>query len=245
MALLKTIIKPKGRLFAIGDIHGCSDETETLLNWLERNEGLSQDDLVIFIGDYIDRGFNSRAVIDLLCDFRRKYPASIFLKGNHEDMLLHFLGKKGSNGDVYIKNGGGPTLASYGLTEDASPEDLMSRIPKNHLDFFDKLESFIECDNYYFVHAGLNPKRTLKRQVVDDLYWIREGFMEENHPFGKTVVFGHTPHADVIFELPYKIGIDTGLVYGNKLTSIELTQRLVYQVSCQGQEVIVSDFPEQ
>lgn len=244
MSFLKEIAKPDGRIFAIGDIHGCVSETEVLLNWLERNEGLSQKDRVIFIGDYIDRGPNSKAVIDLLLQFQKKYSHTIFLKGNHEDMLLDYIGIGGTNKDVYLENGGAPTLGSYGLPEEASVEDILSRIPETHLNFLKNLDSFIGCGDYFFVHAGLNVQRTISKQNTDDIYWIREKFLGETHSFGRVIVFGHTPHAEILYNLPYKLGIDTGLVYGNMLSCVELTQQLVYQVLSQGREVQVSDFPE-
>ncbi|MDZ4786148.1 MAG: metallophosphoesterase family protein [bacterium] len=244
MSFLKEISKPAGRIFAIGDIHGCAKETEVLLHWLQFEEELSQSDLVVFIGDYIDRGTNSKDVINLLIQFKQKFPQTIFLKGNHEDMLLAYLGLGGGNGEVYIKNGGGMTFLSYGLPVETPAKEVLSTIPENHINFFKSLESLVVCGEHIFVHAGLNPKKTLKRQVSEDLYWIREGFLDQRHHFSKVVVFGHTPHAEVIFDLPLKIGIDTGLVYGNMLSCIELTNMTLYQVLSKSKEVMVSDFPQ-
>lgn len=243
MRFLKEIPRPKERLFAIGDIHGCVSELQTLLKFLEVDEKLSTNDQLIFIGDYIDRGPDSRAVIDLLLDFRKRFPETIFLKGNHEDMLLHHCGLPGTNGDVYIKNGGGPTLKSYSIPELAPAAEVLSGIPQDHIEFYKGLDSLIQCGDFLFAHAGLNPRRGIRRQVAEDLYWIREGFLEETHSFGKPVVFGHTPHAEVIFDLPWKIGIDTGLVYGNMLTCIDLWTRRLLQVPRQSTKVYVSPFP--
>ena len=99
------------RVFVIGDLHGCVKEPEILLRHLESSEGLKESDLVIFLGDYIDRGPDSKGVIDLMLDFRTRFPKTRFLKGNHEDMLLHYLGRRGRHGEVYLENGGSMTLA--------------------------------------------------------------------------------------------------------------------------------------
>ena len=243
MVPVKEITKFDGRLFAIGDIHGCPAETEILLTWLERNEGLNQDDTIIFIGDYIDRGTASKAVIEYLLEFKKKFPQTIFLKGNHEDMLLSFLGFEGTNGDAYIKNGGDTTLDSYGLPPNSAPEDVFARIPKSHIDFISNLDSVVRTKNHIFVHAGLNPRKPFSRQSLDDIYWIREGFIDEVHSFGKIIIFGHTPHAELLYDVPYKIGIDTGLVYGNKLSCIELTHNVLYQIVSKGREIVVANFP--
>ena len=237
------IAKPSARLFAIGDIHGCIAELETLLTHLTKSLELNPADRVIFIGDYIDRGRYSKEVVDLVINFRKDFPDTVFLKGNHEDMLLHYLGFKGSSGEMYLKNGGGKTLQSYGAEADGNAAAALEKIPMDHLDFFKSLEVLVDCAEYYFVHAGLNPKKAFKKQAVEDLYWIREGFIDETHNFGKTVVFGHTPHAEVIFDLPWKIGIDTGLVYGNMLSCVELKEGQIYQVARKSKKVDVRAFP--
>ena len=97
---------PKGRLLVVGDIHGCFEELKTLLNFLEKKADFSTADQLVFIGDYIDRGADSFKVIEHLLKFKDKYPATQFLKGNHEDMFLSFLGFAGDSGQFWLQNGG-------------------------------------------------------------------------------------------------------------------------------------------
>lgn len=187
-------------------------------------------DRVVFVGDYIDRGPASREVIDLLLEYKQGSAQAIFLKGNHEDMLLDFIGLPGRYGDAFVFNGGTQTLASYGCA-DGEPEELKAVLPASHLDFLLGLSNRCESAPYLFVHAGINPSRSLEDQNVEDMLWIRQEFVLQEHPLGLTVVFGHTPMRRVMVDPPFKLGIDTGLVYGGKLSGVELTEGVVYQVS--------------
>jgi len=231
------VTDPVGRIFAVGDIHGCLAPLETLLDHLVEQK-LSQDDYVVFIGDYIDRGPDSKGCVDALLSFQLSIPATcIFLRGNHEDMLLAYLEISGSGGPGYLANGGAECLRSYGL-ESATPIDqLISGIGDSHMNFYRSLERYAILGDYVFAHAGLSPLRDLRFQLDEDLYWIREDFIENMHYFKKTVVFGHTPFQDVFFNLPYKIGIDTGLVYQNKFSAIEVTEERIFQIQASRSEV--------
>lgn len=235
----KEIAQLAGRLFVVGDLHGCALESAVLLEHLQAQEQLSADDLIVFVGDYIDRGPDSRGVVDLMLAIRETYPHTIFLKGNHEDMLLSFLGFDGVMGSSYLYNGGAFTLRSYEVSSD-DPEVCLAQMPENHLEFFKALERYVIIEDFIVVHAGLNPLRDLTSQLDEDLFWIRDEFIANIHYFDKTVVFGHTPYQDVMFHRPYKIGIDTGLVYGNKLSCIELTGGTLYQVDNGQRKVKVS-----
>lgn len=231
------------RVYVVGDIHGCSRELTVLLEHLVKREKLSERDLVIFVGDYIDRGKDSKGTIETLVHFQSKFPATLFLKGNHEDMLLDFLGFGGTMGHSYLANGGADTINSYGLSVLASPEEICDMLPKEHIAFFLSLQSYCMWGDYIVAHAGLNPLRDMRAQLDEDLFWIRDEFINNIHVFKKTVVFGHTPYQDVLFHLPYKIGLDTGLVYGNRLSCIELKGKQIFQVLAGGQEVRVTKFP--
>jgi serine/threonine protein phosphatase 1 len=224
--------KSNGRLFAIGDIHGCPDELRAMLNAIAPRES----DTVVFIGDYVDRGPSARDVIEQLLDLAAGPAEAVFLKGNHEDMMLSFLGLPGHYGDSFLFNGGVATMESYGVAEDEL-EHALDRMPERHTRFFTGLATSYLRPPYFFVHAGVLPTRHLDEQQVEDLLWIRQEFIVSPHVLGETVVFGHTPMRGVLLDLPYKIGIDTGLVYGGKLSCIEFTEGVLYQVGRRSREV--------
>jgi len=199
-----------GRLLAIGDIHGCLDLLQTLIEQVAP----TPEDRMVFLGDYIDRGPYSRGVIDFLLILRQKLPNSIFLKGNHEAMLLDYL--DGRNQTLYLVNGGAATLANY---------QHQGRLcfPAEHLDFLHDLRLYYETEQFVFVHAGLRPGLPPTRQQAEDLLWIREEFLEADYDWGKTVVFGHTPVKKPYFA-DKRIGLDTGAGHGRSLTCCEVRQ---------------------
>jgi serine/threonine protein phosphatase 1 len=201
----------RGRLLAVGDIHGCLDHLERLIARVRPTAA----DRVVFLGDFIDRGPDGRGVIEFLIDFGRRFPNSVFLKGNHEAMFLDFLA--GRDQVLFLYNGGGTTLESY-------REEEGIRIPKAHLDFLEGLPAFYETGGFIFVHAGLRPGIPLEKQREQDLLWIREEFIASDYEWGKTVVFGHTPLREPLLE-KNKIGIDTGAVYGYILTCCDVERR--------------------
>ena len=214
------------RSFVVGDLHGCIDELEHLLQALAP----TGEDTICFLGDYIDRGPAPRRVIERLLRLRREGPRCVFLKGNHEDMFLAFLGAPGHHGDVFLSNGGRATLASSGLG-DLPPAQVAARLPAAHRKFLQSLQSFAYLGRFYCTHAGIRPTRPLDQQTEDDLLWIREEFISLPHPFPYTILYGHTPGSDVRLDLPFKIGLDTGVVYGNRLSCLELTSRELWQIA--------------
>jgi calcineurin-like phosphoesterase family protein len=214
-------------VFAIGDIHGCPDELEVLLSALAPTSG----DTVVFLGDYVDRGPASRLVVDRLLRLPDQGFASVFLRGNHEDMLLAYLGVSGRHGDVYLENGGGATLASYGIPP-GTPRPAVRRLfPDAHIDFFRACVLHHVVAPFLFVHAGIRPGIALAQQEEEDFLWIREEFFAQPHALPYTVVFGHTPTREARVELPYRIGLDTGLVYGNKLSCLDVDSQRLVQVA--------------
>lgn len=241
-----TITEASGeRVYVVGDLHGCADETLVLLEYLEKREGLTDNDVVIFVGDYIDRGPSSRGVVDLMLSFKAKFPKTRFLKGNHEDMLLDFLGFGGRMGEAFLYNGGLETIQSYGISVFASPDQMVKAFPPEHFQFYNTLESMIKVEGHICVHAGVNPLRAITAQNDADIFWIRDDFIHNPHPYGLTIVFGHTPHQEILLDIPYKIGIDTGLVFGNKLTCIELKSRKVFQIARNSKDVVVGVLPSE
>lgn len=213
------------RTFVVGDIHGCVEEIQVLLDGLAPGSR----DSVIFLGDYVDRGPSSSAVIDRLVRLRSEGPRCVFLRGNHEDMFLAYMGLGGLYGDAFLVNGGRPTLRSYHL-EDCAPSELAQRIPPAHREFLLQLRSYEVAGDFLCVHAGINPLRPLEQQSAEDLLWIRDEFIRNRHGLPYTVLFGHTPQREVLLDLPYKIGLDTGLVYANKLSCLELASADLFQV---------------
>lgn len=214
-------------VFAIGDIHGCPDELEVLLSAIAPASG----DTVVFLGDYVDRGPASRSLVDRLLRLPGEGFASVFLRGNHEDMLLAYLGVSGRHGEVYLENGGGATLASYGIPPGTPRHAVRRLFPDAHVDFFRACVLHHIAPPFLFVHAGIRPGVALAQQEEEDLLWIREEFFVQPHALPYTVVFGHTPTREARVELPYRIGLDTGLVYGNKLSCLDVDGQRLVQVA--------------
>lgn len=215
--------------FVVGDIHGCVEELACLLAHL----ALGERDRIIFLGDYIDRGPDSREVISQLLELEKDgKQETIFLKGNHEDMLLDYLGLGGGHGDMFLYNGGQATLSSYGVSNAAAaPEEIAAQFPSSHLRFLMGLKTFYTVSSFCCVHAGVRPFKPLNEQDESDMLWIRSEFILNPHRLPYTVLFGHTPQSEVLFDLPYKVGLDTGLVYGNKLSCLEIEEKILYQIS--------------
>jgi len=211
-----------GDLYVIGDIHGCLAPLKRLLEHLEPD--LHQDRL-LFVGDYIDRGPDSRGVVDYILGLKTRYPAEniICLRGNHEAMLADFLA--GKDRQLFLFNGGLSTIREYwGEDWDEEPRLVL---PLDHERFYAELLPYYATEDYIFVHGGLRPGIPLDQQVDEDLYWIRGEFIASTEDFGRRVIFGHTPFKQPLI-LPNKIGIDTGLVYGNFLTCLKLPQMDFY-----------------
>ena len=209
------------KIFAVGDIHGCYDKLIALIDKIDID---FESDILVFLGDYIDRGPQSYEVLEYLADLKSNHSNTVFLKGNHEEMLEKYL--NGKDRVTYLVNGGQQTLESYmnrPREEDEPP------IPRKHLEFYNSLRVFYETENYIFVHAGLKNKVPVENQKTEDLLWIRKRFIESKYDFGKMVVFGHTPLHEPLL-LPNKIGIDTGAVYGNKLTCVRLPELVFYTI---------------
>ena len=200
----------------IGDIHGCFNSLVSLLTQVEQRA-----DVLVFLGDYVDRGPDSKKVIERILQLKKERPDVITLQGNHEYMLLNYLA--GMESAVFLQVGGKQTLASYGLPADIRPADACTHMPQEHLSFFQDLPLLWENQHGIYVHAGLQPGVHLSRQTNDWCLWARDEFIRSSYRFGKPVVFGHT-----VFKKPLvqknKIGIDTGAVYGRTLTALLLPE---------------------
>lgn len=212
------------RIFAIGDIHGCHEKLRLLLTKIPADP---DHDELVFIGDYIDRADSGPDVVDFILALRKRFWRVICLCGNHESMFLNYL--QGLDEDMYLQNGGAATLKAYGIKASAGVWQRAAKIPPAHLTFFKTLLPYYETDHYIFVHAGLLPGLPLNAQSEFDMQWIRQDFIESGYDFGKIVVFGHTRLPEPLVQ-KNKIGIDTGAVYGGKLTCVELPATRFYQV---------------
>ncbi len=225
-------IEPGKRVYAIGDVHGRFDLLENLLEIIMADASSDQDNVLVFLGDYVDRGPNSRRVIEQLT---MPVPSGfdiVCLKGNHEDLLLKFLaGTLGARD--WLNNGGIETLNSYGVDTsnlyfspsyeelEQSRLDLVSALPESHLDFLTSLDLMHFESDYLFVHAGIRPGISFDRQEEMDLIWIRKEFLDSDEDFGKIIVHGHSITVGPTIG-PNRIGIDTGAWHSNVLTSLVL-----------------------
>lgn len=215
-------------LYAIGDLHGCPDELEGLLDAVAPGAG----DTVVFLGDYVDRGPAVRRLVERLLRLEDEPFTSVFLRGNHEDMLLAYLGLDGRYGEVYLENGGDKTLASYGIASDVAPGAAsLAAFPAAHIGFLRNCRLLYLAPPFLFVHAGIRPGVAIEEQSVEDLLWIRDEFLLSPHALPYTVVFGHTPSREARVDLPYRLGLDTGLVYGNKLSCLDVDRRRLVQIA--------------
>lgn len=221
------------RIYAIGDIHGRLD---LLIEMLARVTGDLKrrphpDPLVIFLGDYMDRGPESRGVLELLIDIRSSDLPARFLLGNHDSYVGAYLRDPDWFDRTYHwlhdAMGGNRTLASYGVP-DAGWEDLArtrdafaAAFPPEHMAFLDACELMVRVGGYVFVHAGIRPGVPLGDQDRDDLIWIREPFLSSTENFGFKVVHGHTIVPRVEHH-PNRIAVDTGAVRTGELSCVVL-----------------------
>lgn len=212
-------------LIAIGDIHGCPKSLDALLEEVAP----TGDDQLIFVGDYMDRGPDSRGVITRLLKLQKEFDC-VFLRGNHEALMLGYLDE--GEYDVWAMNGGVTTLNSY------LDADRNVVLPASHIDFIRSTKLFYDTPEFFFVHAGLDPNLTvaenMELQSEDTFLWERSHLRARVLAWEKTVVCGHTPVEEPV-DRPLLINIDTGCVYfmhpkrGN-LTAVRLPERKFYSV---------------
>ncbi|MCI5127683.1 MAG: serine/threonine protein phosphatase, partial [Candidatus Electrothrix sp. AUS3] len=169
----------------IGDIHGCLNSLQNLLKLIE-----NKAETFVFLGDYIDRGAESKEVVECILDFKKKHRNVITLLGNHEIMLINFL--RGYDDGTFLRAGGKETLISYGIKPRTKSEKAAQLFPEKHLNFFRELPLLWENEYGIYVHAGIEPGVHLTRQVSSYCLWVRDEFIESPYKFTKTIIFGHT-----------------------------------------------------
>ena len=220
-------LNPSDRLYVIGDIHGRLDLLDKLIDAIHRDvEAHNGESLTVTLGDYVDRGPNSRGVIDRL--LTNPFPGDyVALKGNHEALLETFLNRP-DIGNYWRQLGGLETLHSFGVPVaplmmgknfEQAAEQLRATLSPAQLNFLKSLKISLTVGRFFLCHAGVRPGVPLDRQSEEDLLWIRDEFLNSDADFGKTVVHGHTPISAPDFR-PNRINIDTGAFATGRLTCL-------------------------
>lgn len=231
----RTPTVPEGTVaWAVGDIHGRLDLLEPLVQHMLADAAVSAAErtVVVFLGDYIDRGPDSRGVIRYLASLPKELGIEWrFLKGNHEEAMLGFLSDP-TTGPTWCEYGGDAALASYGLRLPHikhKPEgwihlsaDLDHKLTPAERSFLEGLELSVSVGDYFFAHAGARPGIALSEQSARDLMWIRGSFLDSDVEFDKVVVHGHTP-AQAVKADRRRIGIDTKAYESGMLTALKLS----------------------
>ena len=220
------------QIFVVGDIHGCHILlTQIHKKILENSNNTIGNKLLIYLGDYIDRGPKIKETIQALLDFQSDNFQQMFLLGNHEQMMLDFINNVPDSLYLWMLNGGDETLNSYGIkvteffnieikNKEMIRDELLNKIPKNHLQFFHNLTLYYKWGEYFFVHAGIDPDVPLDKQYKNTLIWQRSSkFFDNTKVFEKIIVHGHTPQPK-IENLANRINLDTGAFYTGILSCL-------------------------
>lgn len=231
-----TTARVEGELvYAVGDIHGCYSLMKDILSRIAADSARrarGRRPIVVFLGDYVDRGPHSARVMEALVWLRRRADLELhLLKGNHEQGLLEFMDEP-ERGGPWLGFGGAETLSAYGVQPpgaEAPPEalrtardELLERMPASHLKLLLQLEPMVLIGDYAFVHAGIRPGVALEAQEEGDLLWIRRGFVDHSGPFPKTVVHGHTWLGEQPQLMEHRLGLDTGAYATGVLTAARI-----------------------
>jgi serine/threonine protein phosphatase 1 len=223
---------PRGyRAYAVGDVHGRLDLLDDMLGRIEVDlkEQEPRRALLLFLGDLIDRGPASCQAIERLRTYEHRGLKTVFLMGNHEEVLLRILAGERGILDSWLRFGGAECLASYGvdlaglrsLQEREALGVVRNAIPETHRKFIGGFADTLRFGDYLFVHAGIRPSVDISMQSQSDLRWIRQPFLDDESDHGFVVVHGHTI-ADGVVERPNRIGIDTGAYRSGILTALVL-----------------------
>lgn len=239
-------------IYAIGDIHGQLEQLHMVLDRIERDGGADAE--IVFLGDYVDRGANSKEVIELLATGVKSGKNWHCILGNHDRMFSMFMEDyprtdhrlKPGYDWFHARIGGMETLASYGVDADMDRrifqlhEDARQAVPQHHLDFINHLPTTFVAGDLLFVHAGIRPGVALAQQAEDDLVWIREGFLDDPRPHDWLIVHGHT----VVPEATHygnRVNLDTGAGYGKPLTAAAFEKGQCWGVTDQGRQVLKAE----
>lgn len=224
-------IDPEERIYAVGDIHGRLDLFKSLIGKIEDHaQSLPpvKSTHLVLLGDIVDRGPDSAALLDMVYAYQRQSDQIIVLKGNHEDLMLRTLEGEPGVMRTWMRSGGSATLRSYGIEpprdseqRQAATQALVKQVPQEVVAWLRELPLTARSGDYLFCHAGIRPGVPIKRQVSTDLLWIREDFLEDRSDHGVVVVHGHSVSAEVQVRRN-RIGIDTGAYRTGVLTALYL-----------------------
>lgn len=217
-------------IYAIGDVHGQLHELHRVLDLISADGG--EDAHIIFLGDYTDRGPDSRGVLDLLIEAQAQRRNWTFIKGNHDRMFCWFMEDYPRHEAhlpielswLHPRLGGDTTLASYGVGFTPQSRQLLvhaearAAVPQSHIDFLNNLPLTIETDDLFFAHAGIRPGVALVEQTEEDLIWIRKEFHQDRRHHPKLIVHGHTP-VEAATHYGNRINLDSGAGYGKPLAA--------------------------
>jgi len=224
-------------IYAIGDIHGSLNELTSLHKKILTHDKFNiKKDLLIYLGDYIDRGLNSKDVIDQILKIKNNKVNTVHLMGNHEEFMIDFLFNKINNIKNWLNFGVDQTFKSYnieivefiknGFEDDIINklrDTLLDKIGKDHIEFFNNLKVTFSTEKYLFVHAGVDPRKDFSEQTKKDYLWSRSNdFFHKDFKAEKIIIHGHTPEPNIIND-PYRINIDTGCYFSGKLSSVCLS----------------------
>jgi len=221
-------------IFAIGDVHGCLKELTSLHKKILTHDKFDvKKDLLVYLGDYVDRGKESKAVIDQILKLKNNKIKMINLMGNHDEYMIDFLFNNKNNIESWLDFGLDQTFRSYGIElvdfiKDGFGDDiieqlrkkLLNKMSEDQINFFKSLELSYSSDKYLFVHAGIDPKKELEDQTKKDFLWSRsKNFFDKNFKSKKIIVHGHTPEENIVNNA-FRINIDSGCYFSGKLSSV-------------------------
>jgi serine/threonine protein phosphatase 1 len=218
-------LPPDLRIYAIGDVHGCDAAHAAIFEQIAEDHAARPvaEAVVIHLGDLIDRGPDSAAVLGRIAVGSPIGGEMINLRGNHEALCLEALDAGGEAVRQWRRNGGETCLADWGISKRAKPSDWASLIPPEQIDVLRGQRLSYRRGGYVFVHAGIRPGVLLAEQEPHDLVWIRQPFLSWEEPLEAVVVHGHTPKDAPVLRIN-RIGVDTGAVYGGRLTAVVLEE---------------------
>lgn len=231
---------PNQRVYAIGDIHGCLKEARELLQRIKTDNDYRGEckTYLIFLGDVVDRGPDTRGVVELLMDFPYSFAQPLFIMGNHEEIMVRALSGEPELLPDWLEYGGLSCAESYGVPQsqllgfdvDTIEFVLKSAIPQSHIEFLREFLESIQFGDFLFTHAGIRPGVPIDQQNSRDLRWIREPFLNHRGDHGVVVVHGHTI-SDQVDVKRNRIGVDTGAYKTGRLTAICIEESQVSYLS--------------